>query len=80
VGHPKVLHEQLVATVGRGRLVFAREATSYKFYGFIHGAYFEGIIRVADEVLRCLRDKSVQEEPGMLREWLIMELRRYDLL
>jgi polyamine oxidase len=53
VGYPKALHDQLSASVGGGRLVFSGEATSYKYYGFLQGAYFEGI-RAAQDVAQCL--------------------------
>jgi polyamine oxidase len=52
-GYLKALQAQLSAPVGDGRLVFSGEATSCEYYGFLHGAYFEGI-RAAKEVLQCL--------------------------
>ena len=52
-GYPKALHDHLAASIAGGRVVFSGEATSYKFYGFLQGAYFEGI-RAAQDVLQCL--------------------------
>jgi polyamine oxidase len=52
-GYPKALQDQLAAPVGGGRVVFSGEATSYKYYGFMQGAYYEGI-RAAEEVIQCL--------------------------
>jgi polyamine oxidase len=52
-GYPKALHDQLSASVGGGRVVFSGEATSYSYYGFLQGAYFEGI-RAAQDVAQCL--------------------------
>ena len=40
-----------------GRLFFAGEATSRKFFGYLHGAYYEG--RAAGEgIAACLRGES----------------------
>jgi polyamine oxidase len=50
-GYPKALHDQFAAPVGR--ITFTGEATSYKYYGFMQGAYYEGI-RAGDEVTDCL--------------------------
>lgn len=50
-GYPKALHDQFAAPVGR--MMFSGEATSYKYYGFMQGAYYEGI-RAAEEVISCL--------------------------
>lgn len=44
-------HDNLRANVDR--LFFAGEATSQKYFGFLHGAYFEGV-HVALEVVRCI--------------------------
>ena len=52
-GYPKALQEQLAAPVGGGRVVFSGEATSYQYYGFLQGAYYEGI-RAGNEVVQCL--------------------------
>ena len=45
------MHENLRANVGR--LYFAGEATSAEYYGFLHGAYFEGQA-VAQEIAGCI--------------------------
>ncbi|KAI0632803.1 amine oxidase [Trametes polyzona] len=45
-------HENLRANVGE-RLWFAGEATSQKYFGFLHGAYFEGL-DVATELAKCI--------------------------
>ena len=50
-GYSKALHDQFVAPLGR--MMFSGEATSYKYYGLMQGAYYEGI-RAADEVINCL--------------------------
>lgn len=52
-GYPKALIQQLAAPIGAGRVVFSGEATSYQYYGFLLGAYFEGI-RAGKEVAQCL--------------------------
>ncbi|KAJ7118949.1 amine oxidase [Mycena epipterygia] len=55
-------HTNLRANVGR--IWFAGEATSEKYFGFLHGAYFEGQdagVRVA----RCVRGGSCQSLPFM---------------
>ncbi|EIW56720.1 amine oxidase [Trametes versicolor FP-101664 SS1] len=46
-------HENLRANVGE-RLWFAGEATSQKYFGFLHGAYFEGV-DVATEMAKCIK-------------------------
>lgn len=66
-GYPKALHNQLRAPVGEGRVIFSGEATSYKYYGFLQGAYFEGI-RAAEEVLHLLRGGThIFRTDGVLR-------------
>ncbi|KDQ23864.1 hypothetical protein PLEOSDRAFT_162138 [Pleurotus ostreatus PC15] len=50
-------HDNLRASVsvgGRERLWFAGEATSFKYFGFLHGAYTEGL-DVAQEMIKCIR-------------------------
>ncbi|KNZ71880.1 Polyamine oxidase [Termitomyces sp. J132] len=39
------------------RLYFAGEATSMKYYGFLHGAYFEGL-DVAQSIIKCITHQS----------------------
>ncbi|CCM00964.1 uncharacterized protein FIBRA_03012 [Fibroporia radiculosa] len=46
-------HENLRATVDQ-RLWFAGEATSLKYFGFLHGAYFEGL-DVGMSLAECIR-------------------------
>jgi len=46
-------HENLRATVDQ-RLWFAGEATSLKYFGFLHGAYFEGL-DVATDMAQCIK-------------------------
>ncbi|KAG2749340.1 amine oxidase [Suillus brevipes Sb2] len=46
--------ENLRATVDK-RLWFAGEATSLKYYGFLHGAYFEGL-NAGEEIAKCVED------------------------
>lgn len=53
IGYPKSLQQQLAAPIGGGRVVFSGEATSYQYYGFLQGAYYEGI-RAGNEVVQCL--------------------------
>ncbi|KDR74114.1 hypothetical protein GALMADRAFT_124393 [Galerina marginata CBS 339.88] len=40
-----------------GRLFFAGEATSRKYFGFLHGAYFEGL-DIATTVVNCIKGSS----------------------
>ncbi|KAL4255448.1 FAD/NAD(P)-binding domain superfamily protein [Pleurotus pulmonarius] len=50
-------HDNLRASVGVGgreRLWFAGEATSFKYFGFLHGAYTEAV-SVTQEMIRCIR-------------------------
>ncbi|OAX37625.1 amine oxidase [Rhizopogon vinicolor AM-OR11-026] len=47
-GHSKNLR----ATVNQ-RLWFAGEATSLKYYGFLHGAYYEGL-HAGEEIAKCI--------------------------
>lgn len=49
------MHENLRANVGR--LYFAGEATSAEYFGFLHGAYFEGQ-KVGMEVVSCVKSKG----------------------
>ncbi|KAJ6589044.1 hypothetical protein B0H19DRAFT_1226703 [Mycena capillaripes] len=49
-------HDNLRANVGK-RLWFAGEATSQKYFGFLHGAYFEGM-DIGTRVAKCLRAAS----------------------
>ena len=49
------MHENLRANVGR--LYFAGEATSAEYFGFLHGAYFEGQ-KVGMEVASCVNSKG----------------------
>ncbi|MCJ1371145.1 hypothetical protein MMC20_002360 [Loxospora ochrophaea] len=46
------MHENLRANLGR--LYFAGEATSTEYYGFLHGAWFEGQL-VGREIAACLK-------------------------
>ena len=46
------LHQNLRANVGR--LYFAGEATSAEYYGFLHGAWFEGQA-VGEEIAGCVK-------------------------
>jgi polyamine oxidase len=46
-------HENLKANTGR--MVFAGEATSTKYYGYLHGAYFEGKA-AGDDIAACIKD------------------------
>ena len=45
------MHQNLRANVGR--LYFAGEATSSEYYGFLHGAFFEGQA-VAEQIADCI--------------------------
>ena len=45
------MHQNLRANVGR--LYFAGEATSTEYYGFLHGAFFEGQT-VAEQIADCI--------------------------
>ncbi|OAX33957.1 amine oxidase [Rhizopogon vinicolor AM-OR11-026] len=48
--------ENLRATVNQ-RLWFAGEATSFKYYGFLHGAYYEGL-HAGEEIAKCIAGGS----------------------
>ncbi|TFK69792.1 amine oxidase [Pluteus cervinus] len=48
-------HENLKLNVDR--LYFAGEATSVKFFGFLHGAYFEGL-NMANIIISCIEGNS----------------------
>ncbi|KAF9456387.1 amine oxidase [Collybia nuda] len=48
-------HDNLRANLGR--LFFAGEATSQKYFGFLHGAYFEGL-NVGQELVKCIKGKG----------------------
>lgn len=39
-----------------GRLHFAGEATSLSYYGYLHGAYFEGEER-GKQIVKCIKSK-----------------------
>ena len=49
------MHQNLRASVGR--LWFAGEATSTEYYGFLHGAYFEGQ-RAGEQIAKCIKGKN----------------------
>ncbi|KAG6909773.1 hypothetical protein DXG01_015489 [Tephrocybe rancida] len=51
-------HDNLRANVER--LYFAGEATSQDYYGYLHGAYFEGV-DIAKIVTKCIRGKGCVE-------------------
>ena len=63
------MHENLRANVGR--LWFAGEATSAEYYGFLHGAYFEGQ-EAGWKVAGCVMNGSSSAECG--------DEKRYDVL
>jgi len=50
----KTHHVNLRASVGQ-RLWFGGEATSLKYFGYLHGAYYEGQ-KMAEEIARCIED------------------------
>ncbi|RDX44967.1 amine oxidase [Lentinus brumalis] len=52
-------HENLRATVDH-RLWFAGEATSQKYFGFLHGAYYEGQ-DVGKKVAKCIKGPECDE-------------------
>lgn len=49
-------HDNLRARVDR--VYFAGEHTSAKYFGFLHGAYFEGM-KVAMELKQCIDEECV---------------------
>ncbi|KAK3170165.1 hypothetical protein OEA41_009551 [Lepraria neglecta] len=49
------MHQNLRANLGR--LFFAGEATSTEYYGFLHGAFFEGQA-VAEEIADCIKKRT----------------------
>ena len=53
------MHQNLRASVGR--LYFAGEATSAEYYGFLHGAWFEGQA-VGETVARLTKGKNTTQE------------------
>ncbi|KAF9003062.1 amine oxidase [Cyathus striatus] len=48
-------HDNLRANIDR--LYFAGEATSIKYFGFLHGAYFEGL-NIATTMIKCIKGGS----------------------
>ncbi|KAI0003380.1 amine oxidase [Russula compacta] len=54
-------HTNLRATVER-RLWFGGEATSLKYFGYLHGAYYEGQ-KMAEEIARCIEDGGCDDLP-----------------
>ena len=52
-------HQNLRANVGR--LWFAGEATSQEYYGYLHGAYFEGK-RAGERIAACVKGKGGMKE------------------
>jgi len=52
-------HQNLRANVDR--LWFAGEATSSDYYGFLHGAYFEGQ-KIGDTIAACVKGKGCPSE------------------
>lgn len=52
------MHQNLRANLGR--LYFAGEATSAEYFGFLHGAYFEGQT-VAKSIVACLKGNCTGE-------------------
>ncbi|KAF8527029.1 amine oxidase [Hysterangium stoloniferum] len=51
--YPPAVFDNLRAPLGT-RLWFAGEATSFKYYGFLQGAYFEGM-DAATNIVQCMR-------------------------
>lgn len=54
-------HGNVRANVGR-RLWFSGEATSQKYFGFLHGAYFEGL-DIGTRVAKCVHDVRCESLP-----------------
>lgn len=52
----KAHHTNLRATVN-GRLWFGGEATSLKYFGYLHGAYYEGR-KMGEEIAHCVNDNG----------------------
>ncbi|KAG2365983.1 hypothetical protein BDR07DRAFT_1449593 [Suillus spraguei] len=46
------------------RLWFAGEATSLKYYGFLHGAYFEGLY-AGEEIAKCVNSSTCTGRPHL---------------
>ncbi|EIW76696.1 amine oxidase [Coniophora puteana RWD-64-598 SS2] len=53
--------EDLRASVGE-RLWFAGEATSLKYYGFLHGAYYEGV-DAGNAIAQCINNGTCETRP-----------------
>jgi polyamine oxidase len=49
-----------------GRLNFAGEATSRKYFGFLHGAYFEGL-NIGGRIAKCIKGKSCPNMESFLQ-------------
>ncbi|KAJ7707534.1 amine oxidase [Mycena rosella] len=58
-------HTNLRANVGK-RLWFSGEATSQRYFGFLHGAYFEGV-DAGERVASCVLGKSCKSLPFVER-------------
>jgi len=54
-------HTNLKATVEQ-RLWFGGEATSFKYFGYLHGAYYEGQ-KMAEEIADCIEDDGCDGLP-----------------
>jgi len=48
-----------------GRVFFAGEATSERFFGYLHGAYFEGQVAGA-QIVRCIKGQQCYPQPPIL--------------
>ncbi|KAJ5581988.1 Flavin amine oxidase [Penicillium sp. DV-2018c] len=59
------MHENLRANTGR--LWFAGEATSPTFFGFLHGAYFEGL-NAGRQIAAIMKHECVNAKSAKLRE------------
>ncbi|EEQ30114.1 putative sarcosine oxidasee (formaldehyde-forming) [Microsporum canis] len=71
------VHQNLRANVGR--LFFAGEATSQEFYGYLHGAYYEG--RAVGEMLaRCIEGPAnCTDQNGQPRYQVLTGVTPFDL-
>lgn len=62
-----------------GRLFFAGEATSQEFFGYLHGAYYEGH-SVGEIIATCIQDPgNCTDEDGQARYKTLTGVTPYDM-
>ncbi|KAF8269637.1 amine oxidase [Lactarius quietus] len=63
---PSVIPQHLINLgVSLGRLWFAGEGTSVRYFGYLHGAYFEGEA-AASQIVHCIKGQLCYPDPPIL--------------